>query len=73
MPEFHPDDERHTDLVAAVDRAARAVSHALADGFGLLAKQITTATPGPDNSAQIEATVKNIKLLIDNLNQSLPK
>ena len=69
MPHFHAEDERHDELVAAIDRAARTVSHAIAEGFGLLAKQ---ATP-TDNSAEIEATVKNIKTLIDNLHQSLPK
>jgi hypothetical protein len=67
--------ERHSDdLIAAIDRAARTVSHALTDGFALVAKQIITAVPGtPDNSAEIETTVKNIKTLIDNLHQSLPK
>ena len=73
MAHFHPEDERHADLVSAIDRAARTVSHALTEGFGLIAKQITASTPGPDNSAAIEATVANIKVLIDNLHKSLPK
>jgi hypothetical protein len=71
---FDAGDRHSDDLIAAVDRAARTVSHALAEGFGLIAKQITASTPGtPDNSAQIEATVQNIKVLIDNLHKSLPK
>ena len=73
MAHFHPEDERHADLVSAIDRAARTVSHALAEGFGLIAKQITASTPDQDNSTQIEATVANIKVLIDNLHKSLPK
>lgn len=73
MGHFHPEDERHADLTAAIDRAARTVSHALAEGFGLLAKQITAAAPGLDNSAAIETTVANIKILIDNLHKSIPK
>lgn len=70
---FDSGDRHSDDLIAAVDRAARTVSHALTEGFGLLAKQITASTPGTDNSAQIEATVANIKTLIDNLHKSLPK
>ena len=69
---FDANDRHSDDLIAAIDRAARTVSHALAEGFGLIAKQITAATPGADNSAQIETTVQNIKLLIDNLHKSLP-
>ena len=66
--------ERHSDdLIAAIDRAARTVSHAVTEGFGLLAKQIAAASPGADNSAEIETTVKNIKALIDNLHKSLPQ
>lgn len=72
MPHFHLEDERHADLVAAIDRAARTVSHTLAEGFGLLAKQIAAANTTVDNSAQIETTVQNIKLLIDSLHKSLP-
>jgi hypothetical protein len=73
MAHFHPEDERHADLTATIDRAARTVSHALAEGFGLIAKQITASTPDQDNSTQIEATVANIKVLIDNLHKSIPK
>ena len=72
MPHFHAEDERHDELISAIERAARTVSHALAEGFALVAKQITANTPGTDNSAEIEATVKNIKVLIDNLHKSIP-
>lgn len=73
MPHFHAEDERHADLIGAIDRAARTVSHTLAEGFGLLARQIAAASPEMvDNSAQIETTVQNIKLLIDSLHKSLP-
>ena len=70
---FDAGDRHSDDLIAAVDHAARSISHALAEGFGLIARQITASTPGPDNSAQIEATVENIKILIDNLHKSIPK
>lgn len=73
MPHFHAEDERHADLIAAIDRAVRTVSHTLAEGFGLLARQISVANATTDNSAEIETTVKNIKILIDNLHKSIPK
>lgn len=74
MPHFHAEDERHADLIGAIDRAARTVSHTLAEGFGLLARQIAAASPETvDNSAEIETAVKNIKTLIDNLHKSIPK
>lgn len=73
MPHFHAEDERHADLIGAIDRAARTVSHTLAEGFGLIARQLAAANMTIDNSAEIETTVKNIKILIDNLHKSIPK
>lgn len=64
--------ERHSDdLIAAIERAARITSHALVEGFKLVALQIAAAQ-GTDNSKTIEASAQNIRNLIDKLHKSLP-
>jgi hypothetical protein len=67
---FDPADRHSDDLVAAVDRAAHLINHTMAEGFGLIARQLA-ASHGTDNTPAIEASVAKIKNLTDTLYKSL--
>jgi hypothetical protein len=68
---FDAGDRHSDDQIAAIHEAARSITRTLAKGFELVAHQISAAQVSPDNAAAIEANVKKIRDLTDQLQNSL--
>jgi hypothetical protein len=68
---FDAGDRHSDDLVAAIHDAAHSITRTLAKGFELVAHSLAAGQIPPDNTPAIEASVKQIKLLTDQLLASL--
>jgi hypothetical protein len=72
MSRFDPSDRRSDDMINAVEVAAHQISHAIREGFKLVAAELKASHGSVDNSAAIEASAQKLKDLTNQINQTLP-